>query len=239
MMEEDAIIIQNVTKTFKLARPGIFKKTKSLEQNLMALDTISFTVKKGEMLTIIGSNGSGKTTLLRTIAGIYKPDSGKVQVSGKLAPILHLGTGFHFELNARENIISYGMLLGIKKSEIQQKISEILKFAGLEKFEFLKLKQYSTGMRARLAFATALQINPDIILIDEVLAVGDQNFRVKCFKEFFLFKNKGKTIVYTTHSLDRIYKLSDKVLLMDEGKMIAIGKPEEIKRKYEELMEDK
>jgi len=241
MEEKNSVIVQNVTKHFKLeGSPKIFGKStnskNSNQRGFNALEDVSFEVAKGEMLGIIGLNGSGKTTLLRTIAGIYKPDSGIVKVNGTVAPILNIGTGFHPELNALENITMYGMLLGISKKDIKEKIPSIIEFAELEKFSFEKIKHYSSGMKARLAFSTVLQINPDIILVDEVLAVGDQRFKEKSFIEFSSFKKRGKTILYTTHSLDKVYKLLDRVIILHKGRIVAIGKPEEATKKYEELI---
>jgi len=238
MMEElYAITVKNVSKSFKLGGKKFFEKSpeKSKSSGFFALNDVSFNVKKGEILGIIGANGSGKTTLLRTIAGIYKPDSGYVKTNGTIAPILHIGTGFNNELDAVENIMIYGMLLGIPKMEMKKKVHDIIEWAELEKFSDVKLKKYSSGMRARLAFATTIQINPDILLVDEVLAVGDKKFKEKSFQEFSSFKKQGKTILYVTHSLKKITKLSDRVLLLDHGRVIAIGKPDEIIQKYDEM----
>jgi len=244
MMETNSIEVRNLTKYFKLEKPRkIIKKITNSESfdktHVIGLENVSFSVQKGEMLGIIGLNGSGKSTLLRTIAGIYKPTSGSVSVNGTIAPILQIGTGFHPDLDARENIMMYGMILGLSKNEIKEKTPEIIKFAELENFEDVKLKRYSTGMRARLAFSTTFQINPDILLIDEVLAVGDKRFREKCFMHFSSFKKQGKTILYTTHSLERVYKLIDRLLVMDQGKVVTIGKPEDSSKKYEELIKSK
>jgi len=243
MEEKNAIILKNVSKSFNLDLPLKFlsrnhKSKKIRNQKLLALDNISFEVKKGEMLGIIGLNGSGKTTLLRTIAGIYKPDSGSVTVNGMTAPILQIGTGFHPELNAIENILMSGMILGMSKAEIKQKTDNILEFAELEEFAYVKLKKYSSGMRARLAFSTAFQIDPDILLVDEVLAVGDKRFKEKSFTQFSTYKKRGKTILYTTHSIEQVYKLIDRVVVMDHGKIVVIGSPEEAVKKYEEIIQN-
>lgn len=242
MTESDSIIVKNVSKSFNLGVKNIYEKLRGSKNSdhseFFALKDISFNVKKGEILGIIGANGSGKTTLLRTIAGIYKPDSGYVKTNGTIAPILHIGTGFNNELDAIENIMVYGMLLGIPKSEMKKKVKDIIKWAEVDGFSNVKLKKYSSGMRARLAFATALQINPDILLVDEVLAVGDRRFKEKSFQAFSSFKKQGKTILYVTHSLKKITNLSDRVLLMDHGKIIGIGSPEEIIKKYDEMMTD-
>jgi len=232
------ISVQNVSKTFKLdQRRGvskIFKRDSKLlhGKTFKALDDISFTVEKGEILGIIGLNGSGKSTLLRIIAGVYKPDTGHIEVKERLSPLLQLGSGFHADLDARENIIMNGMLLGISKSEITQKVDTIIEYSELEKFSRMKLKNYSSGMKARLAFATAMQLDPEILLVDEIMAVGDKNFRKKSYETFLSFKKNKKTILHATHSLEKLSEFSDRVLLLHKGKQIMIGKPDEVLKTY-------
>jgi len=152
-----------------------------------------------------------------------------------MAPLLQIGVGFQNELDAKENIIISAMLSGMSKSEISSKVTTILEYAGLKEFSEMQLKYYSTGMRSRLAFYTAIQLDPDILLVDEVLAVGDQEFRKKSFEEFLSFKQRGKTVIYTTHNLDSILHLADRVLLIDKGKVIMIGNPKDVIQKYNEL----
>ena len=238
------IIVKNITKRFGLDKPkGIsgtlsnISSRRAQKNYLTALDDISFSVAKGEVLGIIGSNGSGKTTLLRTIAGLYRPDSGTVTVNGSLAPLLHIGTGFHADLDAVDNIIMYGMLLGMTKAQITQKVHDIIKYAELEKFSKQKLRYFSSGMRARLAFSTAMQVEADILLVDELLSVGDRKFKEKSYKAFLSLKEKGKTIVHVTHNLEKVSKFSDRVLLIHQGKMVMIGNPEDAVRKYIELVQ--
>ncbi len=237
-MDNNSLEVNNVSKSFKLdTKQGIWKLIKKTtnskqQKSILALDSISFTVPKGEVLSIIGLNGSGKSTLLRTIAGVYKPDSGYVKVNGSLSPLMQLGAGFQLELNASENIVMNGMLLGIPKPDIEDKVENILEFAELERFSNMKLKHYSSGMKSRLAFATAIQIDPDILLVDEILAVGDKDFQKKSYESFLSFKNKNKTILHVTHSLQRIPDFSDRVLLLDKGKNVMIGKPDEVIKKY-------
>jgi len=243
-MEEPAVIVNKVTKIFKINKQvGISKlfdrKSNKGPKTLVALDNVSFTVQKGEILGIIGLNGSGKTTLLRIIAGVYKPDSGTVQVNGTLSPLMQIGAGFQGDLVAKENIIMNGMLLGISKSEITHKVKSILQYAELEKFSNMKLKYYSSGMRARLAFATSMQINPDILLMDEIQAVGDKNFRKKSYDTFFSLKNNKKTILHTTHNLDKLSEFSDRILLLHQGKMIMIGKPDQVITRYKDMKPSK
>jgi len=178
-----AVDVKNVSKTFKIEKlrgiSGITKSSVNTNKTLVALDDVSFQIQKGEVLSIIGLNGSGKTTLLRIIAGVYLPDKGSVQVNGSLSPLMQLGAGFQNDLNARENIIMNGMLLGLSKNQIESKVDSVIEYAELEKFTKMQIKHYSSGMRARLAFATAMQINPDILLVDEILSVGDKDFRKK------------------------------------------------------------
>ena len=239
---DESILVKNVTKIFSLSKPlagkikaefngGFTRKNRQI----IALDDVSFTVSKGEVLGIMGLNGSGKTTLLRVLSGIYLPDRGSVQVKGKLAPLLQLGTGFHKQLVASENIIMYGMLLGFSKEEITKRVPKIIEFAELEKFSSMELKQYSSGMRTRLAFATAFQINPDILLLDETLSVGDMKFRAKSFDAILSLKENNKTIVFTSHSLNMISKICDRALILQNGKLIGIGSTEAMIEKYKEM----
>lgn len=243
-MNNDVIVANEVTKTFWMNnsiydRQKSFSIKKKNNEQILALDKISFKVKEGEVMGIIGSNGSGKTTLLRLIAGIYQPDNGSINVKGKIAPLLQIGVGFHNELSAKENILMYGMLLGLTKSDIKQRIDSIIAFAELEKFVNMKLKHYSAGMRVRLAFSTSLQIDPDVLLVDEVLSVGDMSFKEKSFKAFMAFKDKGKTIIFTSHNLEQILQMCDHVLLLHEGKLIMTGKPEDAIKRYKQLIIDK
>ena len=240
-MSDDAIIVEKISKTFELNKgESVLQRIRDRPnqniQKILALNDVSFTVPKGEVLAIIGMNGSGKTTLLRTIAGIYKPDSGFVKVNGRLAPLLHIGTGFQGELAAKDNIIMSGMLLGLSKSEISKKVPNIIEFAELEKFSKMKIKHYSTGMRLRLAFSAAFQIDPDIILIDEAFAVGDESFKEKSFKSFQSFKKRGKTILLSTHSLGKILDFADRVILLHEGKIEMIGKSKELIERYRQII---
>ncbi len=240
-LSEYSIKLEKVSKSFKITPSGIFKKFSMRKQSkkFYALTDISFEVQKGEILAIIGLNGSGKTTLLRIMAGIYQPDSGSVELEGKLAPLLHIGSGFQGELTAKDNIMMSGRLLGLTKSEINKKIKNIIEYAELTKFSNLKLKHYSTGMKMRLAFSTILQIDPDIILLDEAMAVGDKVFQEKSFDSFKSFKNKGKTIVFTTHNLGQVLDFCDRAMIIHEGKITSIGNPQDVLKKYREITNGK
>jgi ABC-type polysaccharide/polyol phosphate transport system ATPase subunit len=236
-LDEISIDAENISKqfiiyhdrastVFEYVNSLLFRKKQS--EKLDILHDVSFKVKKGEMLGIIGFNGSGKTTLLKIIANIMKPNSGKITVSGKVIPLLELGTGFNGELTAKENILLYGLLLGFKKKEIENKVQEIIKFAELEKFLDTKLKNFSSGMYARLAFSTAIQVNPDILLVDEVLSVGDISFQEKSFKKFHEFKEQNKTIIFVSHNIEQVREICDKVMWIDKGKIKLIGEPSKV-----------
>lgn len=236
---KNAIEVKNLTKIFSMESKGIFQKihsTKNNENKITALDNVTFSVKEGEVIGIIGHNGSGKTTLLQTIAGLYSPDSGEITVNGSLAPVLQIGSVFQPELRATENIMIYGMLLGLSKNEIKDKISPIMEYAELEKFSNLKLKHYSTGMQSRLAVSIVFQLNPDILLLDEILAVGDSDFNNKCFETFISLTKKNKTILVSTHSLNLLPLFCDRVLLLDQGKLITLASPEEAVKKFQDLL---
>ena len=236
-MDQIAVKVENISKTFKIIKPrgisGILMKSNPNKyRSFLALDEISFTVNKGEVLGIIGLNGSGKTTLLRIIAGVYKPNIGQVQVNGKLSPLMQVAEGFQGELNAKDNIIMNGLLLGVSKSFIEENVEKIIQYAELEKFSEMRIKHYSTGMKARLGFAIAMHVNPDILLVDEIMSVGDKDFRKKSFESFLSLKKENKTILHATHNLEVLENFSDKVLLLNKGKMIMLGEPKEVLKKY-------
>lgn len=240
-MTEVTVEVRNIAKTFRIYHEkrnsvyetvvGWFSKRKYYE-NLRVLDNISFSVNKGEMFGIIGRNGAGKTTLLRIISGIYKPDSGNVIINGSLIPFLGLGIGFQGDLTAKANVIQYGILLGFKKREISERVDKVMKFAELEKFSDIKLKNFSAGMYARLAFSTAVQVDPDILIIDEALYTGDLAFQEKCFDTISSFKKQGKSIILVTHSMEPIRYQCDRALFLSNGTIGAIGKPEEVIEAY-------
>lgn len=242
-MENTAIIVNDVVKNFKIKRKGAISGISNISEHtknesISALNKISFTVQKGEILGIIGLNGSGKSTLLRIIAGVYSPDSGNVKVNGTLSPLLQLGVGFQNDLNARENIIINGMLLGLSKNKMLEKVTKIINFAELKEFSNLKIKHYSTGMKARLAFSIAMEIDPDILLVDEILSVGDIDFQKKSYEAFLTFKKNKKTILHASHNLNKLLEFSDRILLLQKGKIIMIGNPEEVIKKYKTISQN-
>src|SRR6185312_8467854 len=182
-----------------------------------ALKDISFEVKKGEFFGIVGRNGSGKSTMLKILAGIYQPTKGGVQKSGKLVPFIELGVGFNPELSGRENVFLNGALLGFSRKEIAAMYDEIVAFAELEKFMDQKLKNYSSGMQVRLAFSIAIRAKSDILLIDEVLAVGDASFQQKCFDYFYKLKQDKRTVVFVSHDMGAVERFCDRAVLIDNG----------------------
>lgn len=243
---EPVITFRNVTKTypyygfitagFKTFLFNLPKALKHTKKRFTALENISFEVYKGECFGIIGRNGAGKSTLLGLIAGVLKPDKGEISVRGKISPLLELGAGFHPELTGRENIILNGILLGMTKREVLNKMDEIIEFSELGEFIDQPLRTYSSGMVARLGFSVVAHLDPDILLVDEILAVGDLNFQRKCMKKIESFRKNSVTIVIVSHSTEQIKRLCDRVMWIDEHKVKAIGKPDEVCRMYEESL---
>lgn len=234
------IAVKKLSKSFKLPheRHSSLKSTvlnfrKKEFEVFNALDSISFEIKKGEFFGIVGRNGSGKSTLLKLLAGIYTPSSGEVLVGGKLTPFIELGVGFNPELTGRENVFLNGAILGLTEKEVESKYSEIVEFSELEKFMDQKLKNYSSGMQVRLAFSIAIQAHNEILLIDEVLAVGDANFQRKCYQTFKEIKKLGKTVVFVTHDMGAVQDFCDRAMMLEDSKIVAIGKPREVALRYE------
>lgn len=239
---QDAIIVENISKRFRIPHEkkrtvyenitGLLKGDRFGYEEFWALQSISFTVKRGETIGIIGENGSGKSTLLKIIAGVLYPDSGHVQVNGKIAPFLELGVGFQPELTAEENVYLYGSIMAMTRDQITDKIDNIFDFAELERFRNAKLKSFSSGMYARLAFSTAISTDPEIILIDEALAVGDEAFQRKCFDKINEFRVCGKTIVYVSHGMETVKQLCERSILLNHGVMGSIGYSEKVVGDY-------
>lgn len=229
--KRNAIEVTNVTKIFKISQKKIdsirgifinlFKRNHC--RKLKALDNVSFEVKKGEFLGIIGHNGAGKSTLLKILAGVYNPNSGRIKINGMVSPFLELGIGFNPELSGRDNVYLNGTVLGLTKKQIDEKFNEIVEFSELENFIDQQLKNYSSGMRVRLAFSVSIRANRDILLMDEVLAVGDSGFREKCLDVFERYRKMGRTVVLVTHSMSTVRKYCDRALLLDNGKVLEFG----------------
>jgi ABC-type polysaccharide/polyol phosphate transport system ATPase subunit len=196
------------------------------------LSGITFSVKQGQTLSIIGRNGSGKSTLLKVLAGIYRVDHGRVRVHGRIGALLELGTGFHPEFSGRENVLINGVILGLSKKEVRQRFDQIVQFAGLEASIDEPVKTYSSGMYMRLGFAVAVHADLDILLIDEILAVGDAAFQLKCFDKIAEFRQHGKTIILISHDLASVEQLSDEVLWLDRGVIREQGKPQRVINQY-------
>ncbi|HRT39970.1 MAG TPA: ABC transporter ATP-binding protein [Candidatus Woesebacteria bacterium] len=224
-------ILQN-QKTFKEFLPALFSRQKT-KNNLLALSNISFTISPGESLGIIGPNGSGKSTILKLIAGVTAPTSGRVTVNGRVSPLIELGAGFHPELSGRENIYLNGAILGLSQKEIGRNFDSIVNFADLWEFIDQPIKHYSSGMYMRLAFAVAVHTNPQILIIDEILAVGDAEFQEKCFQRMEEFKRSGVTIIFVSHSLGQIENFCHRVLHVQHGQLIADGPAGEICQQYQ------
>ena len=202
---------------------------------LPALEDVAFDIRPGEFFGIVGRNGSGKSTLLKCMAGIYEADRGSIQVDGRLAPFVELGVGFDAELTGRDNILVNGVMLGLTRRQVRERFDDIVAFAELQEFVDLQLKNYSSGMSVRLAFSVAIQVDADVLLIDEVLAVGDSSFQAKCFEEFERLKAEGRTIVFVTHDMDAVERFCDRAMLLEQGRVVDIGEPESIVEQYEEV----
>jgi ABC-type polysaccharide/polyol phosphate transport system ATPase subunit len=208
-----------------LMRPNQYEK-------FTVLKDVNFQVEKGECIGIIGDNGSGKSTLLKIIANILRPSQGKVKVMGKMTPFLELGVGFQPDLTVRENIGVYGTVMGLAKKDIRDRTDDVIEFAGLHRFEDTKLKNLSSGMQVRLAFSTAIQTDPDVLLVDEVLAVGDMEFQQKCFDVFNRYRKEGVTILFVSHDLGAIKRFCDKTLQLQQGRQVALGETDEVIDRY-------
>lgn len=247
MDDQVAIKVAGISKTFKLphekntsikgALVNFYKKKTSFEKQV-ALKDISFEVKRGEFFGIVGRNGSGKSTLLKLLAGIYVPDSGSLTISGSLTPFIELGVGFNPELTGRENIYLNGALLGFNRKQMDAMYHDIVSFAELQRFMDQKLKNYSSGMQVRLAFSIAIRAKSDILLIDEVLAVGDAAFQKKCFEVFRELKKQGRTIILVTHDMGNVERFCDRALIIDAGQAVTIAKPHETAAIYARLNVD-
>jgi len=241
---KNAVIVENVSKRFRRypTRGHTTLKEALLKGQLLrmrrdreyveALKDVSFTVPEGTVLGIIGPNGAGKSTLLRLIAGIYRPTTGRIVVNGRLSALLNLGLGFHPELTGRENIIIGGLAMGLSRREIMRRLDEIVAFAELEEFIDAPVRTYSSGMYMRLAFSVAVNVDPDILLLDEVLAVGDAHFAEKSRARMEEFKDQGKTILLVTHDLATVESWCHQALWLEGGKVQALGDPKEVVARY-------
>ncbi len=222
------------SRTLKSTVLDLLRK-RGVLNDLWALRDVNFSVDEGETLGIIGANGAGKSTLLGIIAGTITPTQGDVTVNGRMSTLLELGAGFHPDLTARENIFLNGSIMGLTKKAITEKFDDIVDFAGLSQFIDMPVKHYSSGMYVRLGFSVAVQLDPDILIVDEVLAVGDEVFKKKCLAQMARFKEQKKTILVVSHDLETVKKICDRVILLGEGKMIRSGDPGQVVEEYKRL----
>jgi len=242
---EPVIRLENVTQRFRVIheRPDtlrelfskLMRKASSFH-DFLAVKDVTFQVPRGQTLAFIGRNGSGKSTLLKIIAGVYRPTSGRVEVNGSLAPLIELGAGFHHELTGRENILLNGLLMGYSKREMMDRQASIIEFADIGEFIDAPVKQYSSGMYMRLAFAVATEVDPQILVVDEILAVGDMSFQEKCFARLRKFRESGKTILLVTHEMSHVREHCDRTLVIDQGQVLFDGHPDEAIATYSSLM---
>src|SRR4051794_8095555 len=243
MPEAPAIVVSGVSKRFR--RPE--EQMHTLKERVLhplrrrsfsaftAVDDVGFHVDEGEFFGIVGRNGSGKSTLLKLIAGIYRADGGEIWVNGRMSTFIELGVGFNPDLAARDNVILNGIMLGLTPAEARARYERVLEFSELREYETVKLKNYSSGMHVRLAFAVMIQVDADVLLIDEVLAVGDAAFQQKCFDEFNKLRDAGRTIVLVTHDMGSVRRFCHRAMLMERGRMVSLGGPEHIGEQYFEL----
>ena len=245
-MGKVAVKVDHVTMRFNLSKEKVdnlkeyaikFVKGQLHYNEFQALKDVSFTVNKGDRLGILGLNGAGKSTILKVIAGVYKPSEGHVERHGKMAPMIELGAGFDPQYTGRENIFLYGSVLGFSRDFLEEKYDEILEFSELKEFIDVPLKNYSSGMKARLGFAIATIVEPEILILDEVLSVGDAKFRRKCEKKMQGMFDKGVTVLFVSHSIEQVKNLCNKAILLDHGRLIAQGDIEEVAAVYEAMTE--
>ena len=247
MRDDVAISVQNVTMSFQLNKEKVdnLKEyvikliTHKLEyKKFHALNNITFDVKKGEHLAILGFNGAGKSTLLKAIVGVYKPTTGKIEKCRVIAPLLELGAGFDPNYSGKENIFLYGAILGYSREYIESKYDEIVEFSELGNFINVPLKNYSSGMKARLGFSIATAVEPDVLILDEVLSVGDAKFRTKSLKKVQSMFEKGVTVLFVSHSIDQVKAICDTAILLDHGNIIAQGDVDTVSNIYDEMTRD-
>jgi len=246
-MNNDIVIrVENLNKIYKMYRSPSerFKELlhpfkKKYHQEFQALKDINLDIPKGTIFGIIGQNGSGKSTLLQIITGIIRPTSGTVKVKGRISALLELGAGFHREFTGRENVFLQGTLMRMKRDEMEKHFDEIVDFADIGDFIDQPVKTYSSGMYARLAFATAINVNPEILIIDEILSVGDGMFQNRCHRKIEEFQSSGKTIIFVSHSLSVVTKICNRAILLDRGNILETGNPEDLVNTYEELMKER
>lgn len=238
-MTKAVIKFDSVTKKFSLQSQKTFKeflpaiiKGENTKSGFLALDDVTFEIKTGECVGIIGPNGSGKSTILKLIAGVMSPSNGKVSVMGQISPLIELGAGMHPELTGRENIYLNGAILGLKRKQIDKQLQSIIDFSEIEEFIDQPIKHYSSGMYMRLAFAIAVHVDPEILIVDEILAVGDEAFQAKCFRKMEEFKKNGVTIIFVSHNLRQVESFCKRVIYINKSKLVADGDATSVCKKY-------
>jgi ABC-type polysaccharide/polyol phosphate transport system ATPase subunit len=240
---EPAVLVEGVAKRFFMPRERVHTlKERALHPlrkrggtDIVALRDVSFAVQPGEFFGIVGRNGSGKSTLLKCLGGIYAVDRGRIAVSGRMSTFIELGVGFNPDLPAADNIVINGIMLGLTPREARRRVDDVLAFAELEQFSDLKLKNYSSGMQVRLAFSVMIQVDADVLLIDEVLAVGDAAFQQKCFDEFHRIRDEGRTVLFVTHDMSAVRRFCHRAMLLDRGVVRLIGEPDRVGDHYMDL----
>jgi len=239
-MENKVIAVDNITKIYKIYSKNSdrirevfgWSKNKELHKNFYALNQVSFSIGEGEIVGIVGKNGSGKSTLLKILTGVLTQTSGNIEIDGKVAALLELGAGFNMEYSGRKNIYLNATMMHVSKEEIERKIPEILEFADIGEYIDQPIKTYSSGMFVRLAFAVAINVNPDILIVDEALAVGDARFQLKCMDKFLEFVEAGKTILFVTHDVNAVKRFCNRTIWLNEGKLVMDGNTDEVTDKY-------
>ena len=237
------VVLDHVHKSFRLPhqqystlKERVLHPLRSTTfDELQALNDVHISIKQGEFFGIVGRNGSGKSTMLKCLAGIYRPERGTIAIHGRLSPFIELGVGFNPDLTARDNVVINAVMMGLTRREAAACFERVIAFAELEEFVDLKLKNYSSGMAVRLGFATAIQVAADVLLVDEVLAVGDAAFQQKCFEEFNRLKAEGCTVVFVTHDMHAVERYCDRAMLIERGDVLQVGEPHAIARAYNEL----
>ena len=244
MSKQPAIIVDNVSMKFNLSKEKVDSLKdyiiKSIKKEIKynefwALQNVSFTVEKGDRVGILGLNGAGKSTLLKVIAGVFRPTEGSVTKHGKMVPLLELGAGFDQQYTGKENIYLYGAMLGYSKEFIDEKYDEIVKFSELKDFIDVPIKNYSSGMKSRLGFSIATVVSPKILILDEVLSVGDAKFRKKSEKKVLSMFDSGVTVLFVSHSLAQVQRICNKAMILEKGKLIAYGDIDTISKQYEKM----
>jgi ABC-2 type transport system ATP-binding protein len=234
-----AVVVDNVSLRYRMykekndsLKTALLRGRRSVHEDFLALDGVSFEVPTGSTFGLVGRNGAGKSTLLKCLARIIYPDGGSIRANGKVASLLEVGSGFHQELSGRENIFLNGSILGMSKKDLTRKLDEIIEFSGVEKFIDQPVKNYSSGMYVRLGFSIAINVDPDILVVDEILAVGDAAFRAKCAQKFVEFKEAGKTVIMVTHSMGSLKEMCDQAAWIDQGRLVQVGSADSVVAAY-------